>query len=375
MVGVSVVVGLAPSVVHAEEAGIYKWNGVWKTEWGDLTLAQSDAGVDGTYPHDGGHVAGTLATPTVLKARWDEAPRKTDEDRGTVTFSMAKDGKHIIGRWSYDKDPAALKSNWTGTCKSGECLKNGPLVWPALPDALVELDTVANGCGGGAAGNDPKLGDESVISDSEMPFEDVTTKKAKKFPINYREACKQHDAGYSGAKVKDLVNGGTVTDYFDKNQKWIDNKFYDDMVKICDAKIPAKHAVALNNCKFNGGFHTVSGAKTRWNIVFVGGYFFYKERPALTGAWTIEGVPGAGTYTIRQEARSVTATWDGGESSPDLRGEFRGTLISHDDTSTIEGFFVLSDKGVPRAQPAAMTWTWSTAAKNRIVAGPITLRR
>lgn len=60
---------------------------------------------------------------------------------------------------------------------------------------------------------------------------------------------------------------GKVIDYFTWTKKKIDDKFLEDMIKICDVSIPKSAKIALNNCKNNGGFHTVSGAKTRYNIV------------------------------------------------------------------------------------------------------------
>ena len=65
----------------------------------------------------------------------------------------------------------------------------GAFAWPALPSGEVPLATVANGCGPGTAGSDRRWGDISVYSGRNL--------------VNFRMACNLHDAGYSGAKVKD----------------------------------------------------------------------------------------------------------------------------------------------------------------------------
>jgi hypothetical protein len=172
--------------------------------------------------------------------------------------------------------------------------------------------------------------------------------------VDFREACNQHDAAYSGAKVTDMpLNGGKVIDYFDWTKKRIDDKFYDDMVKICDDKIPATATVARANCKASGGFHLVSGAASRYRIVRASGWSFFKARPNLAGVWEVRRGSGAPAWTITQDDRSVTATWTGGADDPEARSEFRGTIISRDQDSTIEGFEMCLKTG---AQPAGRCW-------------------
>lgn len=245
------------------------------------------------------------------------------------------------------------------------CVKK--VAWPALPDALVPIASVSNGCGGGDAGTDPKYGDDSEFVDSEVPFADISSwSKAPKYHVNFREACMQHDAGYSHAKVKDMaLNGGKTIDYFNSTKSEIDLKFLKDMIKICDASIPKSAKVALNNCKNNGGFHTVSGAKTRYNIVASTSYSqkiwrglgFYQETPKFIGAWTVHGFA-TGQWNFYQNSRLITIRWTGGSGQPDTTGEFHGTVVSHDKNSTIEGFYISATKGVSTS-PRAMSFTWS----------------
>ena len=43
------------------------WTGTWDTEWGVMALTQAGSQVKGTYPHDTGHIAGTV-TGNLFKA-------------------------------------------------------------------------------------------------------------------------------------------------------------------------------------------------------------------------------------------------------------------------------------------------------------------
>ncbi len=264
------------------------------------------------------------------------------------------------------------------------------IVWPGLPDALVPLETVSNGCGGGDAGTDPKYGDDSEYINSEIPYADTSSwNKANKYYVNFREACKQHDAAYSHAKVNGEMKlrgrptpKPKVVDYFTWTKQKIDTKFLADMIKICDVSIPKTAKIALNNCKNNGGFHSVSGAKTRYDLVAATTYSqmiwkglgFYQDAPALSGTWSVQGM-NRGPWTIAQNLRTVTMKWTGGTSQPDLTGEFRGTIISHDKDSTIKGFYVTTQNGVSTT-PSAMNFTWSPASpKDLATSNGLTLTR
>lgn len=243
------------------------------------------------------------------------------------------------------------------------------IVWPTLPSAYVSLETVSNGCGGGDAGTDPMYGDDSEYVDSEIPLgQSVKWLKAKKYLVNFREACKQHDAAYSHAMVREMaLNGGVIMDYFTWTKQRIDTKFLADMIKICEHSIPKSAKIALNNCKNYGGWHTVSGAKTRYNLVATTTYSqkiwkglgFYQDAPALTGNWTVPGIS-TGPWSFYQSNRNVNVKWSGGSAQPGLTGEFRGTLISHDKDSTIQGFYVTTQNGAS-TNPRAMSFAWSPA--------------
>jgi hypothetical protein len=194
--------------------------------------------------------------------------------------------------------------------------------WPPLPDALVSLASVSNGCGGGVASGEDRLGDTSTYLNSNNPL-------GKRYVVNFRMACNLHDAGYSGAKVHDPLNKVTIDFFLGWSQERVDNKFLDDMRKLCRAQIPASAPGALADCLGNGG-KTSLGAKSRYDFVRFRGHKYYRARPHLGGVWSAGGIE----VTIGQGARKVRGTWKDG----DLKGEFRGTLISQDQDSLVKGY-------------------------------------
>ena len=100
------------------------WTGTWDTEWGVMALTQTGSQVKGTYPHDTGHIAGTV-TGNLFKGRWTELPtRKGPSDAGAVELTMSADGKTLKGRWTYDGSPTSWNTNWNGTCTTGACARN-----------------------------------------------------------------------------------------------------------------------------------------------------------------------------------------------------------------------------------------------------------
>ena len=93
----------------------HTWTGTWETEWGAMVLTQTGSQVKGTYPHDTGHIAGTV-TGNLLKGRWTELPtRKGPSDAGAVELTMSADGTKLTGRWTYDSAPTSWNTNWSGT--------------------------------------------------------------------------------------------------------------------------------------------------------------------------------------------------------------------------------------------------------------------
>lgn len=271
-----------------------------------------------------------------------------------------------------DSDP----SSWAQNDESGGrgmfhvmALPLDELAWPPLPSALVSLESVANGCGGGVAGTEARFGDRSKYFNTNNPL-------APGFWVNFRKACNLHDAGYSGAKVRDNLHGGASIDFFTWDQKRIDDKFLDDMRLLCDDQIPATAPGAIADCKARGG--KVSwGAESRYNFVRGAGSLFYRARPALRDVWS-NGASGEDVvaFVVTQTLRNVRATWHTGKGADVVKGEFRGTLISRDQDSIVRGTARLTKGDKVLQRPMSITADPDTP--NKIIlsggglAGPFT---
>lgn len=201
------------------------------------------------------------------------------------------------------------------------------------PPGWVAIETVSNGCGPGKARAKPNavnaLTDSSTFG-SGNPFDPT-------FEVNFREACLLHDAGYSGALVWDKINGKFV-DFRGLTKKEVDDKFFDDMAKLCEAKIPARSEAALKNCKEGIG---------RYLIVRAG--FGFRDRIDLSGTWLnpAPGWPvcdiGAHPWRITHKGRNVIASWRHGNG--DQKGEFVGVYVTGDQEGDdrVEGTFTITD--------------------------------
>jgi hypothetical protein len=237
-------------------------------------------------------------------------------------------------------------------------IEGGAFEWPALPSGEVPLATVANGCGPGTASSDPRWGDISVYTGRSL--------------VNFRVACNLHDAGYSGARVKDPLHGNRIVDYFAWSQARVDDKFLADMREICDVQIrpgspSAKEALA--ECKGRGGTLTF-GAVSRYNAVRTVGYWVFLDRPHLRGVWTNAADPTEPALALTQAGRAVEGSWAGGKDDPESRAEFRGTLISRDTDSIVRGYVKYTD-GTGAVSLETMTITVDPKTPNEIVvAGP-----
>jgi hypothetical protein len=81
---------------------------------------------------------------------------------------------------------------------------------------------------------------------------------------------------------------------------------------------------------------------------FVNRGLFWKERPRLRGLWTLRGDSVAAPWAVTQSRRTVRVVWRGGTGHPNLRGGFRGTLISRDEDSIVSGFAHVTENGKTR---------------------------
>lgn len=100
------------------------WNGVWLTNWGDMTLTQSGSTVTGSYTWDQGQVSGTVLGDT-FSGTWTEAPsRVPPSDAGDLSLDMSRDGMSFRGYWRYGFGGTTWSGDWTGTRKGGTAWKS-----------------------------------------------------------------------------------------------------------------------------------------------------------------------------------------------------------------------------------------------------------
>jgi hypothetical protein len=67
------------------------------------------------------------------------------------------------------------------------------------------------------------------------------------FFVNFRPACDMHDAGYDGGIVFDSINGGIV-DTRTQSRLTIDNRFYNDLITLCNRQIGGNAPIARAHC-------------------------------------------------------------------------------------------------------------------------------
>ncbi len=215
-----------------------------------------------------------------------------------------------------------------------------------FPVAVIDIRQISNGCGGGDISAKDRFLDTATFLESNNPL-------GNRYVVNFRAACNLHDAGYSGAAVRDEINGGFV-DYFGWNKDQVDAKFLADLRKLCEAQIPPSAPVALSDCKNNGG-KTSAGAITYYSGVDTFGHMFWERRPSLTGRWVATSPDGSSLWEVEQTGRSFTARWSSIGPSAVPGGVFVGTLITQDKVSVIKGAMTESIAGSKTTRPANIT--------------------
>lgn len=94
------------------------------------------------------------------------------------------------------------------------------------------------------------------------------------FIVNFRPACDMHDAGYDGGIVFDPINGGVVDTRF-MSRLAIDNRFYGDLITLCNRQIGANAPVARSLC--------YGIASTYYAAVRAAGWWLFDANPFVTG--------------------------------------------------------------------------------------------
>ena len=357
---------LGGSAAAPVDHGPNLWSGKWTTSTGSVAwrafneqdLENARTGSDakelfdklpcknGPQFYRGGYAAGGdrgkimgCGTPTNMRGRWLSNVGVSYVNGSYTIHISSRNPLKFSGTFRQDN---GVSGSYTGTWSNhfeddGCCPEDEEE--PTLPDALVSLASVANGCGPGKATSEPREFDTSTYLDSSDP-------PKKRYTVNFREACNLHDAGYSGAKVRDPFSG-KIIDFLDWSQKRVDDKFLADMLTLCRRQVSALAPIALADCRGTGGATSV-GARSRYNFVRDGGDLFFDERPRLRGLWDNETNRDAPAWALIHSDRAVKASWRGDSQQPDLRGEFQGTLITHDGESTVEGFGKIMNAGKTR---------------------------
>lgn len=364
---------LGGSAAAPAKHGPELWAGQWTTNTGgvawrafneqDLRIAKTGADAkelfdklpckNGPRFYRGGYMAGGdrgkimgCGTPTNMRGRWRS--NVGGVNGSYVIHISSQNPLKFTGTFRQDDGvTGTYKGTWASHFDGDGCCTEDEQGEPTLPDALVPIESVSNGCGGGKASLQGSWRDTSVYLDTNDPF-------GKRYPVNFREACNLHDAGYSGAKVRDVLHGGKIVDFFEWTRERVDEKFLEDMQMLCRQKISALAPGALADCRGTGG-KTSLGARTRYNLVRDVGDLFWIERPKLRGWWATQNVLDAPLWAVVQTLRSVKASWRGGTEQPDLRGEFKGTLITRDDDSIVKGFAKITQGG--KTVQGQMTFT------------------
>ena len=127
----------------------------------------------------------------------------------------------------------------------------------------------------GAYGNGCSVPGPNLLFDTSPPLVDPSPWAwPYVFVVNFRPACDMHDAGYDGGFVFDLINGGLV-DTRSQSRLTIDNRFYNDLITLCNRQIGANAFVARSLC--------YSIAATYYTAVRAAGWALFDASPAVPG--------------------------------------------------------------------------------------------
>lgn len=126
-----------------------------------------------------------------------------------------------------------------------------------------------------AYGNGCSVPGPNLLFDSSPPLVDPSPWAAPwVFVVNFRPACDMHDAGYDGGIVFDLINGGAL-DTRVQSRLTIDNRFYNDLITLCNRQIGWNAPAARAQC------YTI--ASTYYWAVRAAGFWLFDASPSVPG--------------------------------------------------------------------------------------------
>jgi hypothetical protein len=115
----------------------------------------------------------------------------------------------------------------------------------------------------------------NVLFDTSPPLVDPSPWAAPwVFVVNFRPACDMHDAGYDGGIVFDPING-PIVDTRGMSRFTIDNRFYNDLLTLCNRQIGWNAPVARSLC--------YGIATTYYSAVRAAGWGLFDANPAVPG--------------------------------------------------------------------------------------------
>lgn len=261
----------ALAVAGTAAAGGWNLSGSWQGSAGNvMQVHQSGTGItwfahsaDGkAWAHDfTGSIAGTTISGT-----FQDRPGYQVHNHGAITARIVDDCHVTITSVALNGGPPSSASE-TFT-KS-----------PCTSAQVVAISTVSNGCGG--AGWDSVVAVQNYLGNTSKYADSNINPLAHSYTVNFKDACDLHDAGYSGAIVRDKINGGTV-DFRTWSRKRVDEKFLADMRVLCRKQIPVRAQTALKNCMATGG-NASFGALSRYHFVRRWGHLFFDADPYQEG--------------------------------------------------------------------------------------------
>ena len=126
-----------------------------------------------------------------------------------------------------------------------------------------------------AYGNGCSVPGPNLLFDTSPPLVDPSPWAAPwVFFVNFRPACDMHDAGYDGGFVFDSINGGIV-DTRPQSRLTIDNRFYNDLITLCNRQIGGNAPAARVQC--------YSIAATYYWAVRGAGWAMFDASPSVPG--------------------------------------------------------------------------------------------
>lgn len=116
---------------------------------------------------------------------------------------------------------------------------------PSLSSRVVPIADVSNGCGG----EGKTAIAQNLLLNTHTYYESIL----ERYTVTFTAACNIHDAGYSGAVVRDNLAGGRIVDFSTWSRRQVDDEFLKNLQARCRIAIPAQARIARAKCLGYGG--------------------------------------------------------------------------------------------------------------------------